>query len=224
MIFDKGFSNIDSHMIKRYLPKMPTYSHRKVNSIKKIDYVYILLCSLILTGFAQTVESNIARIMPKTPTVASAVLAYEGKAVPTPIIKLLPVKNDNRATRLETFLKSKNSPFAYLASYIVQQSDENGIDWTLIVGISKIESDYGTSPNMKQKCNNPFGLGGDSVMCFDSWDKAIAFEAKLLGEDYRYNATRGIQQKYCPDSDHCNPAWAQTVVNTSQEILAMDVK
>ena len=124
---------------------------------------------------------------------------------------------EKRVCLLTKFLTSKNSPLTAYAKLFVQLADEKGLDWTLMPAISGIESSFGKQTI--EGSHNPFGLGGDNFMHFESWEDAIRFEAALLSKHYRWNIARGIQMKYCPDSDNCNREWPTVVSNFSEEIL-----
>lgn len=130
-----------------------------------------------------------------------------------------PVYVDERAEKLGKYLKKKGSPLAAHANYIIEQSDRNGIDWTLIVAIANKESTL--CKHIKPGSHNCWGLGGRNFMYFDSYEAAIKYEAELLNRAYREVANRGIQQKYCPDYE-CASNWVQTVSNTSREILEVE--
>lgn len=176
------------------------------------DGMYFVFSILIIVGLAGHIEftsykSVSAKSIQKT--VAQPVIASDTKAN---------IRVDERVEKLMNFLILKKSPFAYLAGYMVELSDQNGIDYTLMASISGMESGYGI--NTRQECHNPFGLGGSNLMCFDSWEDAIEYEARLLNEHYRVNIAKGIQTKYCPDVE-CNPNWADTVSSTAHEILTM---
>lgn len=213
MIIKPDFVTID-----RYLP--PRERHLKDMRNKRVkDVIYILICSFILTSLFHKAVSSI-----KVTWVKTAQAATVPTSTPTPHIikKEAPIREyvkDIRVQKLETFLTSKSSPFASMASYIVQESDKAGIDWTLLSSISGKESSYGVAG----RCYNAWGLGGTHFMCFKSWNDSIAYEANLLGADYRANSVRGIQNKYCPDYE-CASDWTDFVVGASQDILAVNLK
>lgn len=174
------------------------------------DAIFMTFSILVVMGIAGKVDHSFERKIQQTQVKPII------KVVNAAVMKPTPTPTDMRILKLTKFLLDKKSPFAYLAGYIVELSDKNGLDYTLIVSISGIESGYGT--NTKQSCHNPFGIGGTQMMCFTSWDKAIEYEAGLLSNDYRWNMAKGIQTKYCPDSE-CNPEWATKVEASAREIL-----
>lgn len=192
--------------ITKYLP--PRDRHKRDMRNKRIkDILYILVCSLVMTGFLHKIENSIKISWIQPVNAQNRVIVKDTKIIKEYI-------KDDRANKLQSFLTSKGSPFANMATYIVEVSDKAGIDWTLLTAISGKESGYGVAG----RCFNAWGLGGRSFMCFNSWKESIAFEANLLGESYRANAVGGIQGKYCPTYE-CASDWTNFVVNASQEIL-----
>lgn len=204
----------DYAIINKYLgPQKPG---SKPMRFTKKDAVYILLSGLIILGLSRGVASLLKGpteyAMSKLET--QEVLAKDAPITsPTPEVVYVPLKDD-RAEKLEAFLTEKDSPFAHLASYIVEKSDENGIDYTLIASISGKESTFGKY----SRCYNAWGLGGRDFMCFQSWEESIDFTARLLGKHYRENMIAGIQPKYCP-SFECASDWVAFVTSSSEEIL-----
>lgn len=176
------------------------------------DALFMTFTILVVMGIAGKIDHSFEKKIQQSSIKPAPVIRVVDASVMKPTV----APTDQRTLKLMKFLLDKKSPFAYLAGYIVELSDKNGLDYTLIVSISGIESSYGV--NTKQSCHNPFGLGGTSLMCFSSWDKAIEYEADLLSKDYRWNIAKGIQTKYCPDSE-CNPEWATKVEASAREIL-----
>ena len=206
LIFKRNKQNSDYYMIKAY----STGPVRK-RRVRGADYLYLLISGLILLGIFQRVEiSKLQKIGSNINAVAKAVTI-----TPTPEVKYIE-KKDSRVSRLEEFLKGKGSPLAPYAEFIIQQSDKNGIDWTIMVSIAGNESGFGI--NIKPGCHNPFGLGGTSLLCFSSWEEVISYEASLLNESYRINMASGIQSKYCPPAE-CNPKWSKNIVFFANEIM-----
>lgn len=134
---------------------------------------------------------------------------------PSKTIKVV-VSVDQRLETLERFLKEKDSPLAPYSDHFIEIADKYGLDWTLMPAISGIESNFGKK--MPEGSNNPFGLGGRSLMTFQNLYDAIEYEGKLLSKDYKLASNRAIGSIYCPQHE-CNQKWAITVTNFSEEIL-----
>lgn len=136
--------------------------------------------------------------------------------------KLIIIKEDKRISKLRLFLNQKSSPLADYAKEIVEASDAQGVDWTLITAIAGKESSFGKQ--IKEDSYNAWGLmawnktGKRFIRSFSSWKEGISFEAKLLSENYRLNANRAIGIKYCP-KEECSDTWAEDVSSFSTQVL-----
>lgn len=128
---------------------------------------------------------------------------------------------DERVNKVHSYLEQFNSPLAPYAQLIVNEADKNDISWTLVVSIAKKESSLGKA--ILEGSHNAWGVmswddqGKRSVRKFSSWTESIAFESKLLAENYRENMNRAIQEKYCP-SIECSDTWVATVTETQEAI------
>lgn len=202
-----------------------SYSHRKefyksirANKTNKADKVYSVLFSLITILVVFTLGVRVVEISQYTSNVIDDSNIETKVFAQTPEVKIVEVeKRDYRAERLEKLLKDNDSPLANYADYIVEQSDLNAIDWTILVAISKMESNYCKATVYKS--HNCWGLGGSNFMSFDSYEESIKFTAELLNKHYRINMNTAIKSKYCPSSDGCNPKWAN-IVSDVQKLLA----
>ena len=126
------------------------------------------------------------------------------------------VKEDKRDEQLAKFFEEKQSPLASYSGYFIEAADKYGLDWTLMPGISGMESSFGKK--MPEESNNPFGLErGGRLISFATLYNAIDFEAKLLSEKYKLVANRAIGNVYCPEST-CTQNWAIIVTGFSKEI------
>jgi len=153
----------------------------------------------------------------------SGILSFHYRVVmPTPTISF----KDARAKKLYEFLIEKDSPFADKSEYIVELADKYAIDYTLITAISGKESDFGK--NIKPNSYNAWGImgwdlkGKRFIRSFRSWNEAIEYVSRLLGENYKLNSIRGIGEKYCPAYE-CSKTWAIDVSQFSQEIIDKEV-
>lgn len=126
------------------------------------------------------------------------------------------VKDDKREQLLTRFFEEKQSPLTSYSEYFIETADKYGLDWTLMPGISGVESSFGKK--MPKESNNPFGLErGGQRMSFPTLYSAIEYEGKLLSENYKLVANRAIGYIYCPEQA-CTQNWAITVTGFSKEI------
>lgn len=138
--------------------------------------------------------------------------------------EVLASTSDWRTKRLEEFLIQKQSPLASLASVFVVAADIYQFDWRLLPAIAGKESSYGKKVPW-DKVNdrlsfNPFGWGisGDQVVSFSSWEDGILKVAAGLRREY-FNkellTTELVMRKFTPRSDG---SWARDVKIIMEEI------
>lgn len=168
--------------------------------------VFIYIVALGTIQFARQLFSMTAY----APTIARA----ETKELAPPIVT-------DRAIKLEKYLIERNSPLAPFAEVIVSEADKNDIPYTLVAAISGKESSFGKA--IKPNSHNAWGVmawdnaGTRYIRSFGTWTEGIEFVSNLLGENYRANMYKGIQQKYCP-SYECSSTWVENVTSFSEEI------
>ena len=145
------------------------------------------------------------------PPVAQATTARTSAALVTPFEQKETVV-DNRAEILEKFLKSYNSPLASHAKTFVEEADKNNIDWKLVVSIAGVESYFGQQIPPYSYNGWGYGVYGNNVRRFESWDDGIAVVSHAIRSDYmdKWGATDvyGIGSKYAADK-----RWAYKVQN-----------
>lgn len=123
---------------------------------------------------------------------------------------------DARAKIVENFFKGYQSPLAQYSDLFVKVADERKLDFRLLPAISMQESNGGKRVIKDSK--NPFGYGiyGDKVTRFLSWEEAIERVGRGLKEDYLDQGLKTpfqIMTKYTPPSLSKGGTWA-TGVNT----------
>ncbi len=110
-----------------------------------------------------------------------------------------PGEIDLRLSVLRSYLQSYNSPLSDYALYILDASDKSGLDWTLIPAISGVESNFGRKiPGGQNPIFTSFnawgwGVYGDKVIYFNSWEEGIYKVAQGLKEEY---IKRGLVTPY----------------------------
>lgn len=128
----------------------------------------------------------------------------------------LTINEDRRADKVAALLAKYNSPMVGSAKKFVEEADEHGLDWRLLVSISGVESCFGKYilPNSY----NPFGWGG-GYMYFQSWDEIIATVSEELGTKWSKWTGLGVEQMaptYCP------PNWRNWVAGVRQFMNELD--
>jgi hypothetical protein len=91
---------------------------------------------------------------------------------------------DSRAKILSNFLKQYDSPLTPFASDFIDMADKYGLDWKLVAAISGVESTFGKQ--IPPYSYNAWGWGvyGDNVIRFKSWDEGISTISQGLRERY----------------------------------------
>lgn len=125
---------------------------------------------------------------------------------------------DSRVANLKIFFRKYNSPLYDHAATIVEVSDKYHFDYRLLPAIAMQESNV--CRYIPENSHNCWGWGiyGDLVTRFDSYDEAIQIVAKGIKENYIDHGlitASAIMQKYTPSSPG---TWARGV-NVFLEML-----
>jgi len=118
---------------------------------------------------------------------------------------------DARPPLIERFLSKYQSPLASSAQYLVDTADKYGLDYALIPAMAMQESQG--CLHIPEGSNNCWGYGiyGDKVVKFDSYEKAIETVAKTLKEKYLQDSLTNpdlIMSRWTPSS---NGSWSFAV-------------
>ena len=120
--------------------------------------------------------------------------------------------SDARAANLKKFFRKHNSVLYDHADYIVQISDTYGFDYRLLPAIAMQESTLCRAiPVDSHNCWG-WGIYGDNVIRFASYEEAIKTVAEGIKKEYLdkgLTTASKIMQKYTPSSP--NGSWAYAV-------------
>lgn len=126
-----------------------------------------------------------------------------------------------KADAIDAYFDSHDMPLSGTGLKMVQEAENNGLDWRLLAAIAVRESTGGKNDCQKVD-NNPFGWGSCKIG-FDSIDEAIETVARNLGGNnpstaYHYSGktTKEILQKYNPPSVVAH--YAQQVMSIMKDI------
>ena len=111
--------------------------------------------------------------------------AQEGaSASSAKIQKLNVLQPDYRVRILKDYLNQYNSPLASYSAVFIRNADDYDIDWRLVAAISGIESTFGHQ--IPYNTYNAWGWGiyGDNMLYFKSWEDGIETISKGLRENY----------------------------------------
>lgn len=173
--------------------------------------LFLLLAATFITAaiFPTTVQASAKTSAP------SAILAGLHTQLPTTSVV------DNRAQILRAYLESYNSPIAPHAATFVQEADKHDLDWKLVPAITGLESYFGQM--IPPNSNNGWGYGvyGNNVRYFASWDEGIEVVTEALKEEYMVK--RGARNVYEIGSTYAaDPNWANKVTRFMNEIEAFE--
>lgn len=126
---------------------------------------------------------------------------------------------DNRAEILKKYLEQYDSPLAEHADAFIEQADKHNLDWKLVAAIAGVESYYGQMIPPYSFNGWGYGVYGNNVRRFESWEDGIATVSNALREDYmdKWGATNvyEIGSFYAADTK-----WANKVTHFIDEIDA----
>ena len=114
---------------------------------------------------------------------------------------------DTRVKVLTSYLKQYDSPLVPYAADFVATADKYNLDWRLVAAISGVESTFGKQ--IPYNSYNAWGWGvyGDNVINFKSWDDGIEIVSQGLRE--KYIDQWGGQDIYQIGAVYASsPAWA----------------
>lgn len=118
---------------------------------------------------------------------------------------------DARPLILTNYLSFYNSPLLPLAHYLVEIADEYKLDFRLLPAIAMQESTLCQFiPGNSHNCWG-YGIYGDQVVYFDSYEQGIRTVAQTLARDYLgqgLTTPQEIMTRYTPPSDG---SWADAV-------------
>lgn len=125
---------------------------------------------------------------------------------------------DARPLLLENFFAKYRSPLLSYSQYIVEIADKYGLDYALIPAMAMQESQ--ACLRIPEGSNNCWGYGiyGDKVLKFESYEQGIETVAKTLKEKYVEDSLTNpdlIMSRWTPSS---NGSWSSAVNLFMQEI------
>ncbi len=128
---------------------------------------------------------------------------------------------DGRAKIIENFFEGHKAPLSDQSRTFIQVADKYKLDYRLLPAIAMQESNGGKK--VIKNSFNPFGYGiyGNLVVKFNSWEEAIERVGRALREDYLNQGLKNptqIMAKYTPPSLTRGGVWARGV-NTFMEEL-----
>lgn len=136
-----------------------------------------------------------------------------------------PKEVDARVLILKYYLANYNSPLQNSAESMVRAADKYNLDWKLLPSIAGVESTFGLripGGHARQSSFNAWGWGvyGEKVTKFTSWDQAVEIIARGLKEDY---IGRGLLDSYAMNKRYSSsPEWGWKVEYFKSELSAYE--
>lgn len=129
--------------------------------------------------------------------------------------------SDGRSLLVRNFLTDYGSPLASFSRNFIEVADKYQLDFRLLPAIAMQESIGGKK--VIKDSNNPFGYGiyGNLVIRFNTWEEAIERVGKALREDYLNQGLKTptqIMAKYTPPSLAKDGVWAKGVSSFMQQL------
>lgn len=132
-------------------------------------------------------------------------------------------EHDKRVEKLEAFLRKKNSELAPSAKTLVEAADKNDLDWKLLAAIAGLESTF--CHRIPQNSHNCWGWGiyGNNVIRFKSYDEGIVIISQGLRE--KYMDKWGAKDVYQVGKMYAaSPTWAVRVLSYMRQIEEFEPK
>ncbi len=129
----------------------------------------------------------------------------------------LTIGQDNRAKFLRGFLEKYSSPLTLYADTFIKNANDYRLDWRLVAAISGVESTFGKHIPYNSYNGWGWGVYGNNVIYFSSWEEGIETVSEGLRINYmnKWKATNvyEIGRIYAAD-----PTWARKVDYFMQKI------
>ena len=117
---------------------------------------------------------------------------------------------DSRIRILREFLEKYNSPLVPFAGTFVEKADKYNLDWKLVAAISGVESTFGQQIPYESFNGWGWGIYGDNMIRFSSWNEGI--ETISEGLRTKYIDKWGAKDVYEIGRFYASsPTWAQRV-------------
>lgn len=144
----------------------------------------------------------------QTPNVyAQEIAAGSSAALLKRVVQKTP---DSRVRILREFLEKYNSPLVPFAGTFVETADKYSLDWKLVAAISGVESTFGHQIPYESFNGWGWGIYGDNMIRFSSWNQGIETVSEGLRTNYinKWGA-RNVYEigRFYASS----PTWAQRV-------------
>lgn len=131
-------------------------------------------------------------------------------------------ESDMRVDTLREFLAKYNSPLASLATVLVENADKYNLDWRLVAAISGLESSFGREIPSNSFNGWGWGIYGNNVIRFSSWEEGIQTVSQGLRERY---IDKGATDIYSIGRIYAaSPTWASRITYLMEKITQFQLQ
>jgi hypothetical protein len=124
---------------------------------------------------------------------------------------------DNRGKILKKFLEKHSSPLVAHSYVFIKHADKYNLDWRLVASISGVESTFGKFIPYNSYNGWGWGVYGENVIYFSSWEEGIETISRGLRENYIDKW--GAEDVYAIGSIYAaSPRWAGNVAYFMEKI------
>lgn len=168
------------------------------------NFSILLMAILALTVY--TTKDSAAAANTPLENVTAVMDSYDTfNAVPNTLgaSSAMIVAKDGRADILNNYFKKYNSPMEGLGNTIVESADRHKIPFNYLVAIGQCEGNLGKSIPHNSYNTWGWGIYGDNMTKFSSWEEAIETVSKGLRENYfdlGLDTPEKMMPKYTPPS------------------------
>lgn len=193
----------------------------KIKSLYLILSWYATTLTCLILALLLLVQVSI--IHPQAPTLKSNYKMYQAQPASGDISQEVAIgKSDGRILIVSKFLKDHHSPLADYAKEFITEADRNHLDFRLMPAIAMQESRGGKI--LPPGSYNPFGYGiyGQKIMRFNSFEEAITKVALGLKNnylDFGLKTPEQIMYKYTPSSPAKGGPWAFGVSAFMEQLI-----
>jgi hypothetical protein len=100
------------------------------------------------------------------------------------VVEFENAEDEEHVRTLQAFLEKRNSPLAPHAKTFVAEAKKNNLDWRLVAAISGLESSFGLHIPVNSYNGWGYGVYGNNVRRFESWDEGIEVVSAAIRNDY----------------------------------------
>ncbi len=194
-----------------WLVATPIFLFYLIVSVNKISHTRHL---------SRAIESSVKVVAAESPYRMFAALPEQVELISNSI-----ESEDARSLIITNWMTAYKAPLAPYGDVFVKAADKYGLDWRLLPAISMKESGGGRAIPVDSYNAWGWGIYGDQVLRFSSWEEGIYTVAAGLKKNYLdqgLTTPEQIMAKYTPPSIELGGPWAQGVQRYFAELSEIE--